>query len=201
MATTIRYAKGESSLGPFVAAISERGLAMVEFGDLEFGGIGEAMRAGLVTRFPDAALVEDPAGLAGTLGRIAGLIDHPGRDAGLARGLTLDLRGTPFELQVWEALRRIPAGRTASYGEIAAQLGTPRLAREVAEACASNILAVVVPCHRVVKKDGSISGYRWGFRRKRELLGREAGEKNEDLDGYRDRGGIGGGNAGLGTIG
>jgi AraC family transcriptional regulator of adaptative response/methylated-DNA-[protein]-cysteine methyltransferase len=163
--------------------------------------MGEAMRAGLLVRFPDAEIVEDPAALAGTLGRIAGLIDHPGRDAGLARDLPLDLRGTPFELQVWEALRRIPAGRTASYGEIAAQLGTPRLAREVAEACASNILAVVVPCHRVVKKDGSISGYRWGFRRKRELLGREAGEKNEDLDGYRDRDSIGGGNAGLGTIG
>lgn len=200
MATTIRYAKGESSLGRFVTAISERGLAMVEFGEM-----GEAMRAGLVARFPDAEIVEDPAALAGTLGRIAGLIDHPGRDAGLARGLALDLpldlRGTPFELRVWEALRHIPAGRTASYGEIAAQLGTPRLAREVAEACASNILAVVIPCHRVVKKDGSISGYRWGFRRKRELLGREAGEKNEDLDGYRDRDGIGGGNAGLGTIG
>ncbi len=192
MATTIRYAKGESSLGPFVAAISERGLAMVEFGEM-----GEAMRAGLVARFPDAALIEDPAALADMLGTISRLIDRPGSDA----DVTLDMIGTPFELQVWEALRRIPAGRTASYGEIAAQLGTPRLAREVAEACASNILAVVVPCHRVVKKDGSISGYRWGFRRKRELLGREAGEKNEDLDGYRDRGGIGGGNAGLGTIG
>lgn len=165
MATTIRYAKGESSLGSFIAAISERGLAMVEFGEM-----GEAMRAGLVARFPDAEIVEDPAALADMLATIARLIDHPVDDA----DVTLDMRGTPFELQVWEALRRIPAGRTVSYGEIAAQLGTPRLAREVAEACASNILAVVVPCHRVVKKDGSISGYRWGFRRKRELIGREA---------------------------
>jgi AraC family transcriptional regulator of adaptative response/methylated-DNA-[protein]-cysteine methyltransferase len=194
MATTLRYAKGESALGPFVAAISGQGLAMLEFGELT-----PAIRAGLAARFPDATLVEDQAALDGLLPRLAELIALPRDD----HEILLDLRGTEFELRVWEALRRIPAGKTVSYGEIAAQLGTPRLAREVAEACAANMLAVVVPCHRVVKKDGSISGYRWGFRRKRELLAREAGEKNEDMDGYLDRGGVDRGNAdlfGLGTI-
>jgi AraC family transcriptional regulator of adaptative response/methylated-DNA-[protein]-cysteine methyltransferase len=194
MATTLRYAKGESALGPFVAAISGQGLAMLEFGELT-----PAIRAGLAARFPDATLVEDPAALADLLPRLVDLIARPCND----HEILLDLRGTEFELRVWEALRRIPAGKTASYGEIAAQLGTPRLAREVAEACAANMLAVVVPCHRVVKKDGSISGYRWGFRRKRELLAREAGEKNEDMDGYPDRGGVDRGTAdlfGLGTV-
>lgn len=181
MATTLRYAKGESALGPFVAAISGRGLAMLEFGDLT-----PAIRDGLAARFPDATLVEDPAALDALLPRLTELIARPRDD----HGLVIDLQGTPFELRVWEALCRIPAGRTASYGEIAALLGTPRLAREVADVCAANMLAVVVPCHRVVKKDGSISGYRWGFRRKRELLAREAGEKNEDMDGYLGRDGI-----------
>lgn len=198
MATTLRYAKGESALGPFVAAISGQGLAMLEFGELT-----PAIRAGLAARFPDATLVEDPAAFDALLPRLADLIARPGNDLGDDHEILLDLQGTDFELRVWEALRRIPAGKTASYGEIAAQLGTPRLAREVAEACAANMLAVVVPCHRVVKKDGSISGYRWGFRRKRELLAREAGEKNEDMDEYLDRGGVDRGTAdlfGLGTI-
>lgn len=161
MADTIRYAAGQSSLGPFVAALSARGLAMVEFGAMS--------EADLRARFPDAALVEDPAALHQTLGRLADLIEHPERDSDLA----LDLRGTAFELKVWNALRDIPAGTTASYGEIAARVGSPREAREVGEACAANRLAVVVPCHRIVRKDGSISGYRWGFKRKRALLERE----------------------------
>lgn len=161
MADTIRYAAGQSSLGPFVAALSERGLAMVEFGEMN--------EADLRSRFPDARLVEDPGSLRDTLGRLADLIEHPECSGGFA----LDLQGSPFELKVWNALREIPAGTTASYGEIAARLGSPRDAREVGEACAANRLAVVVPCHRIVKKDGSISGYRWGVGRKRALLERE----------------------------
>lgn len=158
--TTIRYAFGDSSLGPFVAARSARGLAVVAF---------DAGPAELRARFPDADLVEDQAALSETIGKLAALIDHPENDASLA----LDLQGTDFECRVWNALRDIPAGTTSSYGEIAARLGVPRQAREVGEACAANRLAVVVPCHRVVKKDGSISGYRWGVRRKRKLLERE----------------------------
>ena len=161
MAHTIRYAAGQSSLGPFVAALSERGLALVEFGEM-----GEAA---LRDRFPDADLVEDQASLQETLGKLARLVEHPENDADFA----LDLQGSPFELRVWQALRDIPAGTTATYGEIAARLGAPREAREVGEACAANRLAVVVPCHRIVKKDGSIAGYRWGFSRKRTLLERE----------------------------
>jgi AraC family transcriptional regulator, regulatory protein of adaptative response / methylated-DNA-[protein]-cysteine methyltransferase len=161
MADTIRYAAGQTTLGPFVAALSERGLAMVEF--------GEMTEADLRAGFPDASLVEDPATLQATLGRLRDLIEHPESDGDFA----LDLRGSAFELKVWNALREIPAGATATYGEIAARVGSPREAREVGEACAANRLAVVVPCHRIVKKDGSISGYRWGVRCKRALLERE----------------------------
>lgn len=161
MTQTIRYAAGRSSLGPFVAALSERGLAMVEF--------GEVNEAALRARFPTAALVEDPVSLQETVGKLARLIEHPENGVEFA----LDLRGSAFELEVWNALRDIPAGTTTTYGEIAARVGSPREARAVGEACAANKLAVVVPCHRIVKKDGSISGYRWGVRRKRELLERE----------------------------
>jgi AraC family transcriptional regulator of adaptative response/methylated-DNA-[protein]-cysteine methyltransferase len=160
MASTLRYAFGDSSLGPIVAALSERGLAFVAFA----AGLAE-----LEVRFPDAELVEDPAALHETLVRLAHLIDHPEDDASFA----LDLQGSDFECRVWHALRAVPAGSTVTYGEIAARVGSPRLAREVGEACAANKLAVVVPCHRIVKKDGSISGYRWGVRRKRALLERE----------------------------
>jgi AraC family transcriptional regulator, regulatory protein of adaptative response / methylated-DNA-[protein]-cysteine methyltransferase len=161
MANTIRYAAGQSSLGSFVAALSDRGLAMVAF--------GAANEADLKARFANADLVEDPAALQETLGKVARLIDHPETGAEFA----LDLQGSPFELKVWQALREIPVGTTATYGEIAARIGSPREARDVGEACAANKLAVVVPCHRIVKKDGSISGYRWGVKRKRALLERE----------------------------
>jgi AraC family transcriptional regulator of adaptative response/methylated-DNA-[protein]-cysteine methyltransferase len=157
---TIRYAFGNSSLGPFIAAISGHGLACVAF---------DAGLAELEARFPDADLVEDRAALAGMIGKVTALIDRPENDC----DLTLDLQGSDFECRVWNALREVPVGTTTTYGEIAARLGMPRQAREVGEACAANKLAVVVPCHRVVKKDGSISGYRWGVRRKRKLLERE----------------------------
>lgn len=165
MATTLRYAKAESSLGSFVAALSDKGLVLVEFGDMI-----DAREIDLMMRFPDAVLVEDESGLGDLLGRLAALIDRPERLADFA----LDLQGSAFEVKVWEALRLIPAGETTTYGEIADRLGVPRQARDVGEACAANRLAIVVPCHRVVKKDGSISGYRWGVRRKRTLLEREA---------------------------
>ena len=157
---TIRYAFGDSSLGPFVAALSARGLAAVAF---------DAGLAELEVRFPGADLVEDQAALSKTIDKLTALIDRPEDDP----GLTLDLQGSDFECRVWNALRGIPVGATTTYGEIATRLGVPRQAREVGEACAANRLAIVVPCHRVVKKDGSISGYRWGVRRKRKLLERE----------------------------
>jgi AraC family transcriptional regulator of adaptative response/methylated-DNA-[protein]-cysteine methyltransferase len=164
MTETIRYASGQSSLGGFLAAASDRGLVMVAFADH-----AGAASDGLWARFPDAEIVEDPAALREAVDDLVGLIEHPETTF----ALPIDLRGSPFELRVWNALREIPAGETVSYGEIAARIGSPQEAREVAEACATNSLAVVVPCHRVVKKDGAISGYRWGVRRKRALIERE----------------------------
>ena len=164
MTETIRYALGESSLGSFVAAMSARGLVAFEFVDP-----GPAAALALRERFAGAELVEDKAGLQPVLEKLARLAEHPGDDP----GLPLDPRGTDYQIRVWEALRSVPAGRTTSYGEIAARLGAPREAREVGEACAANTIAILIPCHRVVKKDGSLSGYRWGFRRKRQLIARE----------------------------
>src|SRR5881397_3050652 len=117
MAKTIHYASGQSSLGPLVVATSERGLAMLEFGDMN-----EAKMQALRVKFPDARIVEDAAALGETLSLAAELVDHPESGA----DLVLDLQGSDFELRVWKALRDIPAGTTASYGEIAARLGSPR---------------------------------------------------------------------------
>jgi AraC family transcriptional regulator of adaptative response/methylated-DNA-[protein]-cysteine methyltransferase len=164
MANTIRYGFGESALGPFLAAVSERGLAFSGF---------DARVVELEACFPEAELVEDPAALKETTGRLAALIDRPD----VAVAIDVDMRGTAFQCRVWDALREVPVGTTTTYGEIAARIGAPRRAREVGEACAANKLAVVVPCHRVVRKDGSISGYRWGVRRKRALLEREHGAR------------------------
>jgi AraC family transcriptional regulator of adaptative response/methylated-DNA-[protein]-cysteine methyltransferase len=161
MTNIVRYGTGQSALGPFVVALSERGLAMVEFGTFR--------AVDIQARFPEADIAEDAAALHETIGAVARLIDDPGSDCDLA----LDLQGSDFEVAVWQALRGMPAGTTTTYGELASRLGMPRAAREVGEACAANRLAVIVPCHRVVKKDGSISGYRWGVRRKRALLERE----------------------------
>lgn len=164
MSETIRYASGQSSLGPFIAACSGRGLVAFEFADL-IAAPAEALRA----RFPAARIVEDDASMAAAIEHLATVVDHPDRDAGIA----LDLRGTEYERCVWNVLREIPAGRTVTYGDVAAKLGAPRDTREVGEACAANAIAILIPCHRVVKKDGSLAGYRWGYKRKRALLARE----------------------------
>jgi AraC family transcriptional regulator of adaptative response/methylated-DNA-[protein]-cysteine methyltransferase len=164
MPEIIRYAWGQSSLGRFMAACSDRGLVAFEFA-VEHAAPIEALRS----RCAGAEVVEDAAGLADTIERLAAVVADPRHDLGLA----LDMRGSEYEKRVWNALREIPPGQTASYGDIAARLGAPRDSREVAEACAANAIALLVPCHRVVKKDGSLSGYRWGFERKRALLARE----------------------------
>ncbi len=164
MSDPIRYAWGTSGLGAFIAAASDHGLVAFEFGDWH-----TAQLEALQRRCPGAILIEDAAGLAETIAKLAALVEHPERDPGLA----LDIRGSAFEKRVWDALRDVPAGQTASYGDIAVKLGTPRQAREVAEACAANTLAILIPCHRVVKRDGALSGYRWGAKRKRALLARE----------------------------
>jgi AraC family transcriptional regulator of adaptative response/methylated-DNA-[protein]-cysteine methyltransferase len=164
MSEHIRYALGESSLGDFIAAASDRGLVAFEFGD-RHEGLVDALR----TRFPNATIAEDGVGLYDIVQKLTAVVDNPQQDPGLA----LDIRGTDYQKSVWGILREIPAGQTTTYGAIAAKLGTPRDPRDVTEAIAANTIAILIPCHRVVKKDGSLSGYRWGFKRKRALLSRE----------------------------
>jgi AraC family transcriptional regulator of adaptative response/methylated-DNA-[protein]-cysteine methyltransferase len=163
MLETIRYAIGHSSLGDFLAVSSDRGLVAFEFTDR-----GAAVPDLLRDRFPAASPEEDQAGLSEVVGKLEALVDHPETDPGIA----LDPRGSDYQKRVWSLLREIPAGQTTTYGALAARLGT-RDARDVTEAIASNAIAILIPCHRVVKKDGSLSGYRWGSRRKRALLERE----------------------------
>jgi AraC family transcriptional regulator, regulatory protein of adaptative response / methylated-DNA-[protein]-cysteine methyltransferase len=161
---SLRFGFGETRLGLVLAAVSERGVAAILLGDDK-----PRLRRELARAFPDAALIEDAEGLAETLASVEALIDRP--SAGHA--LTLDLAGSAIEMAVWEALREIPIGETRSYGQVAKALPVAATAQEVGAACAANLLAVAVPCHRVLKADGSISGYRWGVHRKRRLLAME----------------------------
>jgi AraC family transcriptional regulator, regulatory protein of adaptative response / methylated-DNA-[protein]-cysteine methyltransferase len=161
----IRFATGESSLGLILVAKSGRGVCAIFPGD-----DAEAMARELRDRFPQAQLIQDQAGLADLVAQVVDLVATPA--GGL--DLPLDLRGTEFQQRVWQALREIPAGVTASYGAIARRIGEPKAVRAVAQACAANAIAVAIPCHRVVRNDGTLSGYRWGVERKRALLAREA---------------------------
>ncbi|MBO1073609.1 bifunctional DNA-binding transcriptional regulator/O6-methylguanine-DNA methyltransferase Ada [Roseomonas marmotae] len=161
----IRFAIGECSLGSILVARSERGLCAILLGDDP-----EALLRDLQDRFPRAELIGGDAEFESLVARVVGFVEAPG--TGL--DLPLDLRGTAFQQRVWQALRQIPPGSTASYAGVAASLGQPGAARAVASACAANALAVAIPCHRVVRGDGGLSGYRWGVERKRALLDREA---------------------------
>jgi len=158
----IHYAVNPSSLGLVLVAQSAKGVCAVLLGDDL-----QTLQRDLKERFPEANLIEGDAALAT---QVIGTLESP------ARGIDvpLDPQGTEFQQSVWKALREIPAGTTASYTDIANRIGLPKSARAVAQACAANPLAVVVPCHRVVKSDGKLSGYRWGVERKRALLEREA---------------------------
>lgn len=161
---TIHHAFGETSLGLVLVGLTTRGVASITLGDER-----DAMLADLRRRFPHADL--RPAGdeAAEAVATIAAAVDRPGASP----DLSLDIRGTAFQERVWQALTRIPAGETRSYGEVAAALGAPAATRAVAAACAANKLAVLIPCHRVVGKNGSLTGYRWGTERKRKLLDAE----------------------------
>jgi AraC family transcriptional regulator of adaptative response/methylated-DNA-[protein]-cysteine methyltransferase len=163
MIDVIRYAFGKTSLGDVLVAASDKGVVALEFVDDR--DVAEEL---FHSRFPDADVVSDQEGLSLLLSRIRRIVDQPhsGSD------VDLDLRGTPYETRVWNLLRKIAVGETTSYGALAAKLGT-RDARDVTKAISTNPIAILVPCHRVLKKDGSISGYRWGVRRKRALLERE----------------------------
>ncbi len=160
---TIVFACAQSSLGPVVVAQTDKGVCAVEFVP------SKDAASSLQERFPNAHLREDRLGLRQHLAQITKLIDRPDRQT----SLPLDIRGTAFQVRVWEALRRIPIGTTLSYSELAQAIQQPKAVRAVASACAANKLAVVVPCHRVVRNNGDLSGYRWGVDRKRNLLARE----------------------------
>jgi AraC family transcriptional regulator of adaptative response/methylated-DNA-[protein]-cysteine methyltransferase len=159
----IRYATAGSSLGTVLVAASARGICMVEFGQ------ASVVLARLRARFPHAQLDAADQPLHDLIKVVVALIDAPQ----LHSELPLDIRGTAFQLRVWQALTRIPAGQTLSYAALARSIGAPTSARAVARACASNHIAVLVPCHRVVASDGALTGYKWGIDRKRRLLRKE----------------------------
>ena len=164
-ATQIRFAIGQCSLGAILVAQSERGVCAILLGDDP-----DRLLRDLQDRFPKAHLIGGDGDFEQTVASVVGFIESPR----IGLSLPLDLQGTAFQLRVWQALRSIPAGQTASYSDIALRIGAPSSVRAVASACAANPVAVAVPCHRVLRIDGGISGYRWGVERKRALLLREA---------------------------
>lgn len=161
----IKFAIGRCSLGPILVAATSNGVCAILFGD-----DAASLRATLQRQFPRARLVAGDEAFQDLLAQVIAFVEEPQSTF----NLPLDIRGTAFQHRVWEALRRIPPGTTASYTEVAEAIGATGSARAVARACASNPIAVAVPCHRVVRSDGSLSGYRGGVERKRALLAREA---------------------------
>lgn len=170
----IRFAVGQSSLGAILVASSVKGVASILIGDDP-----QALVHDLQDRFPKARLIGGDAEYEQLVARVIGFVEAP--NIGLA--LPLDVRGTAFQQRVWRALADIPAGRTASYAQVADAIGSPRAVRAVAGACAANNIAVAIPCHRVVRNDGSLSGYAWGVERKRALIDREAARALANADG------------------
>jgi AraC family transcriptional regulator, regulatory protein of adaptative response / methylated-DNA-[protein]-cysteine methyltransferase len=160
----IRFAVGQCSLGAILVAATDKGVCAIEFGDDP-----EALVRALQDRFPKAQLLGGDEAFERLVAKVVGFVEAPAQ--GL--DLPLDIRGTAFQQRVWKAIRDIPAGATASYRDLAKRLGAPKAVRAVAQACGANDIAVAIPCHRVVRTDGSISGYRWGVARKRALLARE----------------------------
>lgn len=163
--TVIRFAVGESALGSVLVAGTERGICAITLGDDP-----DTLVRALQDQFIRATLIGDDTTFQQYVACVVGFVDHPASDL----DLPLDIQGTSFQRRVWQALREIPPGGTASYADIATRIGSPGSARAVAGACAANRLAVAIPCHRVVRSDGSLSGYRWGVERKRALLERES---------------------------
>jgi AraC family transcriptional regulator of adaptative response/methylated-DNA-[protein]-cysteine methyltransferase len=163
--TDIRFAIGECTLGAILVAASEVGVCAILIGDDP-----DALARDLQDRFPRAELIGGDAAFEQLVAKVVGLVEAPG----LGVDLPLDVRGTAFQQRVWQALREIPAGRTVSYADLARRIGAPKSVRAVAQACGANALAVAIPCHRVVRNDGALAGYRWGVERKRALLERES---------------------------
>ena len=163
--TEIRFAVGQCSLGTILVAASDRGVCAISLGDDP-----DALVRELQDRFANAHLIGADAAYDAMIAKVVGYVDNPA----LGIDLPLDIRGTAFQRRVWQALQDIPLGSTLTYTDIAKGIGAPKSVRAVARACATNILAIAIPCHRVVRTDGSLSGYRWGVERKRELLKKES---------------------------
>jgi AraC family transcriptional regulator of adaptative response/methylated-DNA-[protein]-cysteine methyltransferase len=164
---TIRFAVAQCSLGAILVAATSQGICAILIGDEP-----EPLVYDLQERFPQAELIGAEPAFEAVVAQVVGFVEAPR----IGLDLPLDVRGTAFQRRVWEALRAVPVGSTVSYSELAERLGMPTAARAVAGACAANPVAVAIPCHRVVRTDGNLSGYRWGIERKRTLLEREAGQ-------------------------
>jgi AraC family transcriptional regulator of adaptative response/methylated-DNA-[protein]-cysteine methyltransferase len=162
---TIHFVVGECSLGSILVASSVKGVCCVTLGD----DPGHLL-VDLKNRFKNAEIIGGDENFGSLIAQIAGFLETPR----LELDLPLDIRGTAFQQRVWQALRKIPSGSTASYSDIARMIGSPNSVRAVAGACAANPIALAIPCHRIVRSDGHLSGYRWGIERKRILLAREA---------------------------
>jgi AraC family transcriptional regulator of adaptative response/methylated-DNA-[protein]-cysteine methyltransferase len=162
---SIRFAVGECSLGSILVAATGKGICAIALGNDP-----DILLHDLQDRFPKAQLVGGDRDFEKLVARIVGFVEAPA----LGLDLPLDVRGTAFQHRVWQTLREIPAGSTVSYAQVAERIGAPKATRAVARACASNAIAVAIPCHRVIRNDGGLSGYRWGVERKRALLDREA---------------------------
>ena len=163
-AATIGFAIAPCSLGFVIIAVSEQLIRSIMVGDDP-----EMLMSDLQNQFPEHAIELNENDDAGMVAKVVDLIEHPDK----ALDLPLDIRGTDFQMRVWDALQKVPAGTTVSYTFLAEQIGAPTAVRAVAQACAANPLAIAIPCHRVIRTDGSLAGYRWGVQRKSELLKRE----------------------------
>lgn len=165
----IRFAIGQSSLGAILVASSVRGVVAILMGD-DPGALAQDLQ----DRFPNAQLIGGDVDYERVVAAVVGLVETPS----LGTNLPLDVRGTAFQQRVWNALREIHAGETATYAQIAGRIGAPGASRAVAAACAANAIAVAIPCHRVIRSDGALSGYRWGVERKQLLLRREQKDRS-----------------------
>lgn len=165
---TIRSAIGRCSLGSVLVGATDQGVCAILIGDDT-----DALARDLARRFPRASIVPAGDDFNRVIAQVVALVEDPAAGS----GLPLDIRGTAFQQRVWSALVKVPAGRTTTYSELASAMGSPGAVRAVAGACAANPIAIIIPCHRVIRRDGDISGYRWGVERKRTLLAREARPK------------------------
>ena len=175
---TIRYTLAECPFGRLLVGATDKGVCFLGFAEPD-----DALLGDLAARFPKALLVADDVALAQSVRAVLAFLQEPAE----ALDLPLDLRGTAFQLRVWQTLRQIPPGETRTYAELAGMVGNPRAIRAVARSCATNPVSLAVPCHRVIGSDGGLTGYRWGVPRKRALLAGEAGALSKQSEGATPR--------------